>query len=54
MKDAGAISYDTIEADVRAKRIVQVRGRFNAMPPLIDDCYLRNWATIAGLSTSFC
>jgi len=44
----------TIEVDVRAKRIVQVRGRFNAMPQLIDECYLRNWAMAAGLSISFC
>ena len=44
----------TIEVDVRAKRIVQVRGRFNALPQLIDEGYLRNWATVAGLSTSFC
>lgn len=47
---AGIDRRVTIEVDVRAKRIVQVRGRFNALPQLIDERYLRNWATVAGLS----
>lgn len=42
----------TIELDVRSKRIVQARGRFNAPPQLLDERYLRNWATSAGLTVS--
>jgi hypothetical protein len=39
----------TIELDVRSKRIVQARGRFNALPQPVEERYLRNWATSAGL-----
>jgi hypothetical protein len=40
----------TIELDVRSKRIVQARGRFNAPPSGLDERYLRNWATTVGLA----
>ncbi len=40
----------TIEVDVRSKGVVQARGRFNALPGLLDSRYLRNWATTAGLT----
>lgn len=40
----------TIQLDVPSKRIVQARGRFNAMPKPLDQRYLRNWATAAGLT----
>ena len=40
----------TIEIDVRSKRIIQARGRFNAMPQAIEERYLRSWATVAGLT----
>jgi hypothetical protein len=40
----------TIQVDVLSKRIVQARGRCNARPLPLDERYLRNWATIAGLS----
>jgi len=49
---AGLERRVTIELDVRSRRIVQARGRFNASPQLIDERYLRNWATVAGLSIS--
>ncbi|MDB5331926.1 MAG: hypothetical protein JWP03_3077 [Phycisphaerales bacterium] len=42
----------TIEVNVRSKCIVQARGRCNAMPQPIDERYLRNWATVAGLSVA--
>jgi hypothetical protein len=40
----------TIQLDVRSKHIVQARGRFNALPLPLDERYLRNWATAAGLT----
>ncbi len=40
----------TIEVDVRQKRIVQARARFNAPPQQLDGRYLRAWATVAGLT----
>jgi hypothetical protein len=40
----------TIEVDVHSKRIIQARGRYNAPPQPIDERYLRNWATVAGLA----
>jgi hypothetical protein len=51
-RDVGA-GYDrrlTIQVDVSSKRIVQARGRFNALPQPLDERFLRNWATAAGLS----
>jgi hypothetical protein len=42
----------TIELDVRSKRVIQARGRFNAPPQPLDERYLRNWATSAGLTIS--
>jgi hypothetical protein len=40
----------TIQLDVLSKRIIQARGRYNAPPSPLDQRYLRNWATIAGLA----
>lgn len=40
----------TIQLDVSSKRIIQARGRYNAPPSPLDQRYLRNWATIAGLA----
>jgi hypothetical protein len=40
----------TIQLDVASKRIVQARGRYNALPLSLDQRYLRNWATAAGLA----
>ena len=40
----------TIQLDVPSKRIIQARGRFNARPLPLDERYLRNWATAAGLT----
>lgn len=40
----------TIELDVRSKRIIQARGRFNAPPQLLDERYIRNWAASTGLT----
>ncbi|MDB5911293.1 MAG: hypothetical protein JWP34_5410 [Massilia sp.] len=42
----------TIEVDVRSKRIIQARGRYNALPQPIDERYLRNWATVTGLTVA--
>ena len=39
----------TIEIDLRSKRVVQARGRFNAMPQPVDERYLRGWASQRGL-----
>jgi hypothetical protein len=50
--DSGA-GFDrrlTIELDVRSKRIIQARGRFNALPQPLDARYLRNWAASTGLT----
>jgi hypothetical protein len=51
-RDVGT-GYDrrlTIQLDVVSKRIIQARGRFNASPLPLDERYLRNWATAAGLA----
>jgi hypothetical protein len=42
----------TIELDVSSKRIIQARGRFNALPLPLDERYLRNWATAVGLTVA--
>lgn len=42
----------TIQLDVASKRIVQARGRYNAMPLPLDQRYLKNWATAAGLAVA--
>ena len=42
----------TIEVDARSKRIVQARGRYNAMPQPLDERYLRNWAAATGLTVA--
>jgi hypothetical protein len=42
----------TIQLDVPSKRIIQARGRFNALPLALDERYLRNWATAAGLGVA--
>jgi hypothetical protein len=42
----------TIQLDVASKRIVQARGRCNALPLARDQRYLRNWATAAGLAVA--
>lgn len=42
----------TIQLDVASKRIVQARGRYNALPLPLDQRYLRNWATAAGLAVA--
>ena len=42
----------TIELDVRSKRIIQARGRYNAMPQPLDERYLRNWAMVSGLTVA--
>jgi hypothetical protein len=50
--DSGA-GFDrrlTIELDVRSKRVIQARGRFNALPQPLEERYLRNWATATGLT----
>jgi len=55
LKRDNGTGYDrrlTIQLDVPSKRIVQVRGRFNALPLPLDERYLRNWATAAGLSSA--
>jgi hypothetical protein len=51
-RDTGT-GYDrrlTIQVDVASRRIVQARGRFNAPPQALDERFLRNWATVAGLT----
>jgi hypothetical protein len=51
-RDVGT-GYDrrlTIQLDVKSKRIIQARGRCNALPQPLDERYLRNWATTAGLT----
>jgi hypothetical protein len=40
----------TIEIDVRSRRIIQARGRYNALPQPLDERYFRNWATAGGLT----
>ncbi len=40
----------TVQLDVASKRIVQARGRFNALPLPLEQRYLRSWATVAGLA----
>jgi hypothetical protein len=40
----------TIQLDVPSRRIIQARGRYNALPLPLDQRYLRNWATVAGLT----
>jgi len=53
LKRDDGTGYDrrlTIQLDVLSKRIIQARGRFNALPLPLDERYLRNWATAAGLT----
>lgn len=40
----------TAEVHVKTRRIVQVRGRLNAMPTQFDQRILQAWATVAGLT----
>jgi hypothetical protein len=50
--DSGA-GFDrrlTIEVNLRSKRVIQARGRFNALPQPIEERCLRNWAIVAGLT----
>ncbi|HEX4792650.1 MAG TPA: PcfJ domain-containing protein [Humisphaera sp.] len=49
-RGAGSERRLTIEVDVRSKRIRQARGRCNAPPQPLDERYMRNWATAAGLT----
>lgn len=55
LKNDDGFGYErrlTVQLDVASKRIVQARGRFNALPSLLDQHYLRDWATAAGLATA--
>jgi len=49
-KGAGFDRRLTIQVEVASKQIVQARGRFNALPAPLDQRYLTNWATVAGLT----
>jgi hypothetical protein len=54
-KDTGT-GYDrrlTIQVDIRSNRIIQARGRYNALPSPVDERHLRNWATDAGLTIAY-
>jgi hypothetical protein len=42
----------TIEVIIQNRRIVQARGRFNALPDGVDQRILRAWATTAGLTAA--
>jgi hypothetical protein len=55
LRQDNGTGYDrrlTIEIDVASRRIIQARGRFNARPSPLDERYLRNWATVAGLAVA--
>ena len=42
----------TIQLDLGSKRIVQARGRYNALRSPLDQRYLRNWAAAAGVAVA--